>query len=89
MFAKFLTQGGIPAIENPDTSQKEKLETWLKDCNVFDQSLEEVLRQFHFDVNSLDDQVPGTWIVFISFPFAPYVIMLINMNNKKIVSVSG
>ena len=45
----------IPAIENPDTSQKEKLETWLKDCNVFDQSLEEVLRQFHFDVNSLDD----------------------------------
>lgn len=45
----------IPNKENPDTEEREKLETWLKDCNVFDQSLEEVLRQFHFDVNSLDD----------------------------------
>ena len=41
--------------ENPDTEEREKLQNWIKDCNVFDQSLEEVLRQFHFDVNSLDD----------------------------------
>ena len=45
----------IPIVENPDPQQKEKLQKWLSDCNVFDQSLEEVLRQFHFDVNSLDD----------------------------------
>ena len=45
----------VPKIENPDTEQKERLLNWLKDCNVFDQSMEEVLRQFHFDVNSLDD----------------------------------
>jgi len=45
----------VPKIENPDVEQKERLFKWLKDCNVFDQSMEEVLRQFHFDVNSLDD----------------------------------
>ena len=45
----------VPTVENPDTEQKERLETWTSDCNVFDQSIEEVLRQFHFDVNSLDD----------------------------------
>ena len=45
----------IPNKENPDIEQKESLQKWLKDCNVFDQSLEEVLRQFHFDVNALDD----------------------------------
>jgi hypothetical protein len=45
----------VPAVENPDIEQKNKLENWVKDSNVFDQSLEEVLRQFHFDVNSLDD----------------------------------
>ena len=45
----------VPIVENPDQAQKEKLKTWLMDCNVFDQSLEEVLRQFHFDVNALDD----------------------------------
>ena len=45
----------VPKIENPDSEQKERLLKWLKDCNVFDQSMEEVLRQFHFDVNSLDD----------------------------------
>ena len=42
-------------VENPDEEQKEVFEKFLKDCNVFDQSLEEVLRQFHFDVNSIDD----------------------------------
>ena len=45
----------VPKIENPDKEQKERLQNWLKDCNVFDQSMEEVFRQFHFDVNSLDD----------------------------------
>ena len=45
----------IPKVEDPDNDQKKKLQNWLKDCNVFDQSLEEVLRQFHFDINSLDD----------------------------------
>ena len=45
----------IPTVENPDTEQKERLVTWTSDCNVFDQSMEEVLRQFHYDVNSLDD----------------------------------
>ena len=44
-----------PNKEDPDTEQKEHLQKWLKDCNIFDQSLEEVLRQFHFDVNALDD----------------------------------
>ena len=45
----------IPTVENPDKDQKEKLQKWVDDCNVFDQSMEEVLRQFHFDINSLDD----------------------------------
>ena len=45
----------VPTVENPDSEQKERLMTWTSDCNVFDQSMEEVLRQFHFDVNSLDD----------------------------------
>ena len=45
----------IPTVKNPDMEQKEKIIHWVKDCNVFDQSMEEVLRQFHFDVNSLDD----------------------------------
>ena len=41
--------------ENPDKEERTRLEKWLADCNVFDQSLEEVLRQFHHDVNTLDD----------------------------------
>ena len=45
----------IPNKENPDTDQRKRLNKWLRDCNVFDQSMEEVFRQFHFDVNSLDD----------------------------------
>jgi len=42
-------------IANPDREQIEVFTAFMKDCNVFDQSLEEVLRQFHFDVNSIDD----------------------------------
>ena len=45
----------IPTVENADKDQTTKLKNWLDDCNVFDQSLEEVLRQFHMDLNSLDD----------------------------------
>ena len=45
----------IPSKENPDKEERDRIHGWIKDCNVFDQSLEEVLRQFHFDVNSLDD----------------------------------
>lgn len=44
-----------PKVENPDDAQKERFAKFLVDCNIFDQSLEEVLRQFHFDVNSIDD----------------------------------
>ena len=45
----------VPKLEKPDNEQKERLEKWLRDYNVFDQSLEEVMRQFHHDVNALDD----------------------------------
>ena len=45
----------VPLVENPDTSQKERLGEFLDDCNIFDQSLEEVLKQFHFDLNCVDD----------------------------------
>ena len=44
-----------PLVENPDREQIEVFNKFMKDCNVFDQSLEEVLKQFHFDVNSIDD----------------------------------
>jgi hypothetical protein len=45
----------VPKIEKPDEEQKKRLDKWLRDCNVFDQSLEEVMRQFHHDINALDD----------------------------------
>ena len=45
----------VPLVENPDASQKEKFTEFMGDCNIFDQSLEEVLKQFHFDVNCIDD----------------------------------
>ena len=45
----------VPKVENPDHEQLKIVESYMQDCNVFDQSLEEVLRQFHFDVNSIDD----------------------------------
>ena len=44
-----------PKVENPDTEQITRMKAFIDDCNIFDQSLEEVLRQFHFDVNSIDD----------------------------------
>jgi len=45
----------VPLVEDPDQEQKERLVKFMDDCNIFDQSLEEVLRQFHFDLNSIDD----------------------------------
>ena len=41
--------------ENPDHGSQERLQKFMEDCNVFDQSLEEVLRQFHYDINTVDD----------------------------------
>ena len=41
--------------DDPDTEEKDILDSFLKNCNSFSQSLEEVLRQFHFDLNSIDD----------------------------------
>ena len=41
--------------DNPETETKEALEKFLKNCNIFSQSFEEVMRQFHFDLNSIDD----------------------------------
>jgi len=45
----------VPLVEDPDPKQKERLMKFMDDCNIFDQSIEEVLRQFHFDLNSIDD----------------------------------
>ena len=42
-------------VQDPDPEQRERMEKVLSSCSVFDQSLEEVLRQFHFDVNIVDD----------------------------------
>ena len=44
-----------PTKEDPDESQLERIKSFLDDCNVFDQGLEEVLRQFHWDLNTVDD----------------------------------
>ena len=44
-----------PLKEDPDESQLDRIKLFLEDCNVFDQGLEEVLRQFHWDLNTVDD----------------------------------
>ena len=44
-----------PSVNEPDGEQKDMLNSFLSDCNSFGQSLEEVLRQFHYDVNVVDD----------------------------------
>ena len=44
-----------PIKEDPDESQLDRIKQFLDDCNVFDQGLEEVLRQFHWDLNTVDD----------------------------------
>ena len=45
----------VPLVENPDPNQQKRLVDFMDGCNIFDQSLEEVLRQFHFDLNAIDD----------------------------------
>jgi len=44
-----------PLVEDPDESQLERIKEFMDDCNVFDQGIEEVLRQFHWDLNTVDD----------------------------------
>jgi len=44
-----------PTKANPDHEQRARFTKFLDDCNVFDQSLEEVLKQFHYDINTVDD----------------------------------
>jgi len=44
-----------PIKENPDPKQLNRLKKFMDDCNLFDQGLEEVLRQFHWDLNTVDD----------------------------------
>jgi len=44
-----------PTTDKADRSQLEYFETFLTDANVFDQSLEAVLKQFHTDINTVDD----------------------------------
>ena len=41
-------------VKEPDFSQRTSLEKFMSDSNIFDQSLEEILRQFWFDVNAID-----------------------------------
>ena len=42
-------------LQKPDVSEKNRLETFLKNCNIWGQPLEEVLRTTWFDINSTDD----------------------------------
>ena len=42
-------------LVEPDDTQYKKLKAFTKNCNVFDQSLEDVLREFWWDVNTIDD----------------------------------
>ena len=42
-------------LRKPRVNQKKRLESFLKNCNIWGESLEQVLRQAWFDVNSTDD----------------------------------
>jgi hypothetical protein len=44
-----------PKDEKADRGQLEYFNKFLTDANIFDQSLEAVLRQFHNDINTVDD----------------------------------
>ena len=48
-------KGSDETLVEPDPDQYKKLKAFITDCNVFDQSLEDVLREFWWDVNTLDD----------------------------------
>ena len=45
----------VPLNDDADEKQLDVFKSFMKNCNVFNQSLEEVMRQFHFDINSIDD----------------------------------
>jgi len=42
-------------LVDPDEEQLEVIKTFIDDCNIFDQDLETVLKQFHRDFNAVDD----------------------------------
>lgn len=42
-------------LTSPNESQKKNLDSFLTDSNIWDNSLEEILRALHFDINVLDD----------------------------------
>ena len=42
-------------VKDTDHEQRDRFNKFLDDCNVFDKSLEEVLKQFHYDINTVDD----------------------------------
>jgi len=46
---------GSKEFRDPDENQLEIFKTFLKDANIFDQSLEDVLRQLHNSINTVDD----------------------------------
>ena len=39
----------------PDYSERRRIEPFLKNCNIWNESLEDVLRRAWFDINSIDD----------------------------------
>jgi hypothetical protein len=47
--------GNIFDLREPDEAQKTTIEGFFDDANIWDQSLEDILKQFHFDLNALDD----------------------------------
>lgn len=46
---------GKNTLKKPDESQKARFEPFFDDCNIWDQSFEEVIRAAWFDVNATDD----------------------------------
>ena len=42
-------------LRKPDYSERRRIDSFLKDSNIWHQSLEEVLRTIWFDINSIDD----------------------------------
>lgn len=46
---------GSEDFRDPDEDQLEVFKTFVDDCNIFDQSLTDVLREFEESINSVDD----------------------------------
>ena len=55
----------------------------MKNCNSFSQSLEEVLRQFHFDLNSIDDVD-----IIIDASAEPSVLAGLNDSPRKLINTN-